>query len=174
MKKYTMLGISGFFLIFFFQNCGAPPATTDSPHSAGVISSNQQFNKYAVDDFPVLSMWDYKQLRYLDLDLSTGQMVAYEENGQTRGDSFQLPAEKLSELKTLLQSAEVCEPIVNLEERANRMCTMAYTYPYAILSDKAGEIRLGEKTDGCDVPVDLCGEKAAQLLTFTQSIVESL
>lgn len=174
MKKYTVLGVAGLFLVIFFQNCGKVPESADTSTQVGVVSPNQQYNKYAMEDFPILSLWDYKLHRYLDLDLKTGRMVSYEENGQVRGDVLQLPSERLTEVQGILQGAEICEPLVDLEARQDRMCTMIYSYPYAILSSKTDEVRLGERTDGCDVPVDLCGSKSELLREFTRSVVESL
>jgi hypothetical protein len=174
MKKYTMMGVASFFLVVFFQNCGKPPATTDSTSQVGVTTSNQQYNKYSAEGFSTLSLWDYLQNRYLDLNLKTGQMVAFEEGGQVAGQTYQLPADKLAEVQNLLKEAQVCEPVINPAELEGRVCTMAYRYPYAVLVEKGEEIRLGEKTDGCDVPVDLCGDQASQLQSWTRSVVEHL
>ena len=174
MKKYSILGMWCFVLVLFFQNCGKPPGVSESESAIGVVSSAQQYNKYSLVGFPTLSIWDYQKFRYLDLDLASGQMIAFEQNGQVRGETYQLPEAKLTEVRSLLEGAEVCEPLVNLEDREGRVCSMAYRYPYAILADKGEEIRLGEKTDGCDVPVDLCGDRATQLQSWSRSVIEAL
>lgn len=174
MKKYTGIGVASFFLVLFFQNCGKPPASSDTSPQTGITSANQQYNKYAVEGYSTLSLWDYIQNRYLDLDLKTGQIVAFEEAGQVRGDTYQLAADKLTEVQGILKNSEICEPVINPADLEGRVCTMAYRYPYAVLSDKGDEVRLGEKADGCDVPIDLCGAQAANLQTWTRSVVESL
>jgi hypothetical protein len=106
--------------------------------------------------------------------MSTGQMTAFEEAGQVQGETYQLSSEKLSELQSIMQGSEVCEPILEAAHFEGRVCTMAYRYPYAVLFEKGLEIRLGEKNDGCDVAVDLCGAKADKLKAWTKSVVESL
>lgn len=175
MKKYSVLAVTGFFMIIFFQNCGKPPATIEMEQpQAGIVSSNQQFNKYSVQEFSVLSLWDFHHNRFLDLNLESGQMIAYEQGGQVRGETFQLPSEKMVELDSILNSAEVCEPVINPQDREDRMCSMAYRYPYAILMDQGQEIRLGEKADSCDVPADICGDKAKQLQSWVAGVVNSL
>lgn len=170
-KKYSVLGALGFFLVLFFQNCGKAP-NSDGGFPAGV--SAQQYNKYTAEGFSTLSMWDYVRNRFLDLNLETGEVIAFEEAGDVRGESFQLSAEKLSEVKAILQGAEICEPVINPEDREGRLCAMAYRYPYAVFMEQGEEVRLGEKADSCDIPIDLCGEKATQLQSWTKSYVESL
>lgn len=173
MKKYTVLVVFTFFLVLLFQNCGKVPSKGDSKSTSG-ISSNQQYNKYSAEGFTTLSLWDYLHNRFLDLNLNTGEIIAFEEAGNIRGETFQLSTEQLAQVKGILQGAEICEPIINIQDLEGRICTMAYRYPYSVLMSQGEEVRLGEKTDGCDVPVDLCGEKADQLQSLTQSIVESL
>lgn len=174
MKKYTVLAATGFFMVLFFQNCGKPPSTMDMEQAqAGIVSPAQNFNKYSASEFSVLSLWDFNHSRFLDLDRQSGRIVAYEQGGQVQGETFQLPPEKLSELERILDSAEVCEPIINPEDRQDQMCSMAYRYPYAILVEQGQEIRLGEKADSCDIPSDICGEKAKELQSWVSEVVNS-
>jgi hypothetical protein len=175
-KKYALLSSLAIFMIIFFQNCGKPQQLSNqvSDSTVGVISANQQFNKYSTEGFSSISLWDFKHYRFLDLNMKTGRMVAFEEAGQVRGETYQLPAEKIAELQVIMQDSEICEPIVKSEDFEGRMCTMAYRYPYAILFEQGEEVRLGEKTDGCDVPVNLCGQKAEQLEVWTKSVVQAL
>lgn len=173
MRKYTVLGSLALFLVMFFQNCGKP-VSNSSQELAGISPSNQQYNKYAVEAPQTLSLWDYLHARFLDIDLATGQMVAYERGGQDRGETFQVPADKMTALRAIMSGAEICEPIFNEKDTEGRVCTMEYRYPYATLSGQGDEVRLGEKTNGCDVPTDLCGEKAQQLKDWSKSLIESL
>lgn len=174
MKKYSVIAVTGFFLVLFFQNCGAPPANMDAETQAGLSPSGQQYNKYSVQEFPTLSLWDFNHNRFLDLDLQSGQMVAYEQGGQVRGETFQLRPQQIEELQSILDSAEICEPIIDPQDREGRMCSMAYRYPYAILLAQGEEVRLGEKADSCDLPVDLCGDKAKILQGWVTKTVNSL
>lgn len=173
-KRYALLGSCSLFLVLFFQNCGKPPASSENGTSAGVVGSTQQYNKFSVDSFTTVSVWDFMRNRYLDVDLKTGKVTAFEEAGQVTGESFQLSAEKLASLGEILTGAEVCEPIVNPADLEGRACNMAYRYPYVALVDKSDEVRLGEKTSSCDVPIDLCGDKAASLKSWSTSLVEGL
>ena len=174
MKKYTVLGSLGLFMIIFFQNCGKPPSSGNSQELTGINPANQQYDKYAVGNPQTLSLWDFKQARFLDLDLATGKMVAFEQGGQVRGDTYQVSEAKMSELNSILANAEICEPIINEKSSEGRICTMEYRYPYATMMGQGDEVRLGEKTNGCDVPTDLCGSKADQLQAWSKALVESL
>jgi len=174
MKKYTVLVSLGLFMVMFFQNCGKPPTAGTAQELAGVTPSNQQYNKYAVGSPESLSLWDFIHARFLDLDLATGKMVAFEQGGQVRGESYQVPPEKMTELRSILSGAEICEPIISDKASEDQMCTMIYRYPYATMIGHGDEVRLGEVTNGCDLPTDLCAEKAAQLQTWSKALVESL
>lgn len=175
-KQYAVLMSLGLFILIFFQNCGKPQQILNqsSEPSAGAMPANQQFNKYSTEGFGSLSLWDFKSYRFLELDMKSGRMVAYEEAGQIRGETYQLTSEKLNQLQVIMQGAEICEPIVKPEDFEGRICTMAYRYPYAILMAKGEEVRLGEKSDGCDIPVNLCGSKAEQLEVWTKSVIDAL
>lgn len=174
MKKYSLLGLFSLLLVLTFQNCGQAPNAWDTKSASAATPSNQQYNKYAVEGYSTLSLYDMVNHRFLDLNLSTGQVVAFEEAGQIRGETYQISDDKLAEVNSILSGAEICEPVIDPSELENRMCTMEYGYPYSILSDKADEVRLGERANGCDIPVDLCGDKAKQLRASVKSIVESL
>ena len=174
MKKYSILGLFSLLLVLTFQNCGQAPNAWDTKAAGAATPSNQQYNKYAVEGFSTLSLYDMANHRFLDLNLSNGQVVAFEEAGQVRGETYQISDEKLSEVNSILAGAEICEPVVDSRDLEDRMCTMEYGYPYSILSDRVEEVRLGERASGCDIPVDLCGDKAKQLRASVKSIVESL
>jgi hypothetical protein len=174
MKKYTVLASLGLFLMMFFQNCGKPPSGANSQELTGVALPNQQYNKYEVGSPQKISLWDFNHARFLDLDLKSGQMVAYEQGGQMRGETFQVSPERMSELQGILNGAEICEPIVSAKSSEDQMCAMVYRYPYATMMGQGDEVRLGEATSGCDIPTDLCGEKAKQLQSWSKSLVDSL
>jgi hypothetical protein len=175
MKKYTVMLSLGLFLVMFFQNCGKPPSSGTSQEVTGVTpSAPQQYNKYSIGPFQTLSVWDFKKARFLDIDMATGQMVAYEEGGQVRGQTYQLTNAQLTDLKAIINGAEICEPVIDSKSSADQMCTMVYRYPYATMIGQGEEVRLGEQVNGCDVPTDLCADKAAQLQAWSKALVESL
>lgn len=161
-------------MIASFQNCGkVQQADISSSQKAAADSTVPQFNKFSIEGYGILSLWDYKRLQYLDIELRTGVIKVYEEAGQSPGPTMQLKKEELDFAKAILASAQVCEPIVQLPPEGQN-CSMIYRYPYAILVDRGDEIRLGEMTNGCDVPVDLCEQKAEQLKQWSSRIVEHL
>ena len=96
MKKYTVLAASSFVLVLLFQNCGKPPGNSENSNLTGVSASNQQYNKYSVGNFSTLSLWDFLNGRFLDLNMQTGEIAAFDEGGQVPGQVYQLPPEKLS------------------------------------------------------------------------------
>jgi hypothetical protein len=173
MRKYTVLGSLALFMIIFFQNCGKPPADSASQELAGV-TRNQQYSKYSVGNFQTLSMWDFIHARFLDLDMASGKISAFDPGGNPTGQSYQLSAEQSSKLQSILSGAEVCLPVPEDKASEDQMCTMVYRYPYATMIGQGQEVRLGEETNGCDAPVDLCGDKAKQLQAWSKSLVESL
>lgn len=174
MKKYSVLVSLAAFLVIFFQNCGKPPGIDSNNESVGVGPSNQQFNKYEVGKFSTISLWDFLKSRFLDVNIDSGVITAYEQGGQVQGANFQLPQDKLNDLKAILTGAEICEPLEEEKSSEAMMCTMVYTYPYATLISNQDQVKLGEKTNGCDTPVDLCGKKAEALQAWARAVVESL
>lgn len=156
-----------FTLVVSFQNC-APQSVP--LQSAGEIPEIQ--NKYSALPADKLVFWDYQKYRYVDVDPDSGVMSAFEEMGGSRGKVYCMSEEKLEEMQKLLLSAEVCEPKVEIDPE--RVCTMLYVGPYASLKSSGDEIRLGERTSGCDSAVDLCEEKASRFKSFVQTMLEEL
>lgn len=66
-------------------------------------------------------------------------------------DKFCLSEEDKSELNQILSGANICEK----RAESGQVCTMEYALPYAVLKFDNDEIRLGEKTSGCE-SLDLC------------------
>jgi hypothetical protein len=161
-------------MIASFQNCGkVQQSDISSTDQSAKDKAQTQYNKFSIDGYNILSIWDYKRLQYLDIDLKTGIIKVFAEAGQVPGPSMQLNSDELALVKSILNQGEVCEPVVQLPAEG-QVCSMLYRYPYAILVDKGDEIRLGEMTSGCDVPVDLCEQKSSQLRDWSSRIVEHL
>jgi hypothetical protein len=168
--KYSVLLSLAAFMIIFFQNCGKPPTVSSNGDSS---TPSQTFNKYEVNGFQTISVWDEPKQRFLDVDINSGSVQAFEQAGRVPGATYQLGDIELSQLKSILQKAEVCEPLAQ-EHQKNMACTMIYVYPYATLVSPNQQMKLGEKMSGCDIPVDLCGDKSAQLKAWSQGVVEGL
>ncbi len=168
MSKFSVIVVL-VLMVASFQNCGKVQQA-DIPSSSS--TKNTQYNKFSVEEYNVVSLWDYKRIQYLDIDLKTGQIKVFQEAGQSSGPTYQLKAEELAAAQAILASAQICEPVVRFEQ--GEACSMIYRYPYAILVDRGDEVRLGEMNSGCDIPVDLCDDKASQMKSWSSHIVEHL
>ena len=86
--------------------------------------------------------------------------------------------DELDEIISILQGAEICRPVKELQfPRPGEVCTMIYTSPYATLTKATkatDEIKLGERTNGCAIPSDLCGNAAQDLRGYLQNLKDSL
>ncbi len=174
MRK-SYLAVIGFVMLLSFQNCGKPPGNgSSSSETPATISEAPAFNKLSIQSYTTLAVWDYLRSQYLDVNLQTGEMISFAEAGQIRGLTYCVAPARMDELRKILSAAEICEPLVRTSEVPGQVCTMQYRYPYASLVEKTGEMRLGEKTSGCDIPIDLCGEKAVLLKNWTKVIVSNL
>lgn len=192
MKKYAWMGIVGV-LFITFQNCAPPPKGSESSDST-VQKTETQFNKVLANEFSVLSLWEsgcdesctitelrQSQPKYVDVVIQSenpkkiGYIETWPLDQRLVHSKYCLVPEKLDALKAILSGAEVCEPILPDNYFEGRVCTMSYTNPYALLkADQQSQMSLGEKTSGCDIPIDLCGEKAVQLKQWRNSVVGHL
>lgn len=171
MKKWGLVLLLGS-VIFGFQNCAKTnlnESTTQNPNLA-----NGQFNKTDAKDFKKVTLPDYNNNQYLDLDLRSGKVTVFENLGEIRGDQYCISEDELKEVQVLLNDSQVCDPVADVSKIEGQVCTMIYQYPYAILSDGKLEIKLGEKHSGCDVPVDLCGDSPVKLKFFIDKILKNL
>lgn len=167
MRKLVVL-IGVLSLIVSFQNCA--PQNQSSPMSGEAPATYEKYSALPADQ---VTFWDYEKYRYVDVDLASGMMSTFEKLGEERGEIYCMKSDELSQLHAILDSADVCEPVLE-QVQEGKVCTMLYSYPYASLKTSGSEIRLGERISGCDIPVDLCEEKASQFRNFVGSIVQNL
>lgn len=147
-------------LMFAFQNC----AQSMDLSAAGQISHLSSDYKISTAGFRTLVMNDFDRNRTLDVDLDSGVILSSDNNRYCLDDGDK------AQLVAILDGAEICEPA----DRAlppDVVCAMIYQFPYAELRSPAEVYKLGERRDGCDQPVDLCGGRAAQLKSFVQDIL---
>lgn len=170
MKRVIAL-TSLLLLMLSYQNCAQRNVNQSDggPTASGVIAE-----EIPAKGTEKMTIWDQGRQQVLDLDLVSGRMISYENYGDVRGASFCLNKSELSEVKTILENSSICEPAVNFEEMKNKVCTMLYKYPYVTLVKGLSEYRLGEMNNGCDIPVDLCGDKAEMLKNFITSVLKTL
>jgi len=169
MRKWTLV-VGGFLLILSFQNC----QKASVQNVASDTSKSFDYQKSSTASFQTLQMWDYDQGRTVDVDVSSGKMSVYLNYGADRGADYCLSDSERQQLQSILASAEVCQPVLPAEQYTNQECTQLYRYPYAVLVDQGTEVRLGEMTNGCDVPTDLCGANAAALQNYVQGVLQTL
>lgn len=171
MKKKWIAIFGSLSLILFFQNCSQ--SKIDQADSNSEALTPTEFNKTSAADFPVVQLWDYEHGKTMDLDISTGRIAVSLNFGADRGQDLCLSAAERIEIQALMGQAEICEPVIPSEQFLSKQCTMSYRYPYAVLVDGSVEVRLGEKTNGCDVPVDLCGVKSQELQAFVSRLLQN-
>ena len=192
MKKYAWLGVACIVFVTF-QNCAPAPQSGVQTDSSN-LKTETTFNKVLADNFSTLSLWDsgcderctlaelqQSQPKYIDIVIQSnnpkkiGFLQTWPLDIRLLQSKYCLVQERLDALLAILAGAEVCEPVLPDHYFDGRVCTMNYTNPYAILKfDQQQQMTLGEKTSGCDIPVDLCGDKAAQLKTWRSTIIGHL
>lgn len=174
MKKFSVL-LGLFILIVSFQNCAQRRVDLEQSDTSGLPSnkSTGEVIEMPITEVKKVVLWDSSGMQFLDLDLSNGRMTAFEEGGTVLGKNYCLSSNELSEVKTILLNASVCEPRLDPQLK-DQVCTMLYQYPYASIDTGKNEYRLGEMTSGCDLPTDLCGDKASMLKNFVSSVISTL
>lgn len=169
MKKWLVV-LSSFVLVVSYQNCAQNPGLQDVPEEANVA----RYEKYSTESVTSATLWDNKSQRLLDLDLTNGKIEGFEEYGNKPGQLYCLRDGELESLNNFLKSAEVCEPVLETQTDDDVMCSTVYKYPYAALLFSKDEVRLGESMSGCDVPTDLCGDKAAKFKNFVSCVIDKI
>ncbi|PWU12837.1 MAG: hypothetical protein C5B49_15555 [Bdellovibrio sp.] len=142
-------------LLAGFQNCAQSVGgmVTDSTPVSALD------NKISASQFRELIMNDLNNNRTIDLDIDSG--VAVDESNNHR---YCLPLSERDALSQILGQAEVCEPIQHASP--SQQCSAEYVFPYAQLRSSGLAVNLGEKRDGCESPIDLCGESSTALKSF--------
>lgn len=161
-------------LMISFQNCSQHNFATQSASSAASTAQVKSTGSQPATEFSQLALWDNQNQQILDVNLVSGEMVAYEDYGSVRGEKYCMTADELKEVKAILANSSVCVPDVDLKDAKEQMCAMLYQYPYASLSNSKDEVRLGERTSGCDLPADLCEDKGAMLKNFSAAVLKNL
>lgn len=173
-KRVGLLLTSGIFIAVFFQNC-APPnpqiGNSEVQNDDSVIKS-----KVDLKEVNKISLWDVEKGILLDVNPRTGDARSFENFGEVASDRYCLSQQDLAGLNAILSSSDICEPSAELSQQPKefQVCTMIYRFPYASLHMTSREVRLGEQVNGCEVPVDLCGNQGAQLAAWSQAILGTL
>lgn len=166
MKQYFVVAAM-LAVMMSFQNCGkagtAGLSGSEDPNSLTPVV------KIKADEFSSLVMTDSSSATFWDIDLTSGQIHGFDDRGIATGAHHCLGERDRLQLDELLKTAEVCQPVSQVPQGEN--CTMIYQYPYAQLKSAGREVNLGEKRNGCEIPVDICGAQAGQLKSLVASLL---
>jgi len=165
MRQY-FIAAAMLVVMMAFQNCGK---SGDTAFTTNDLSFTQPMTKIRADEFTSLVMTDASSATFLEVNLSSGQIHGFDDRGISTGAHYCLGDRDRLQLDEVLKGSEVCQPVSQAPQGEN--CMMVYQYPYAQLKSAGLEINLGEKRNGCDVPVDLCGARAAQLKSLVASLL---
>lgn len=168
MKQY-MVAAAILVVMMAFQNCGQAPGSNAFSTGSNEIPANQM-TKIKADQFTSVVMTDADKARFLEVDIASGKVNGFDDRGISTGDHFCIGERDRAQLEDLLKAAEVCEPAAAAPQGEN--CMMVYKYPYAQLKNSSHEVNLGEKHNGCEVPADLCGDRAVHLKSLVDSLVK--
>lgn len=166
MRQYLVAGAI-LIVMMAFQNCGRA-VDSNALNSTSDASSTAPVTKVSANEFSSLVLTDAEKAQFFEVDLSSGQIHGFDDRGLATGEHYCLGEKDQLQLKEVLENAEVCKPTVSAKAE---QCLMVYQYPYASLKSSSLEVALGEKHDGCEIPVDLCGERASQLKALVSSLV---
>lgn len=150
-------------LIMFFQNCAPPmkPARDAISGEASEIvpTDSADYRKLDTDTFDTLTIINDEES--IDVQLNDGRAEAFV--GSQRRGSYCFTAEDLAQVRAIIASAQVCEPVQPYMNDEGTMCSQIYGYAYAGLKRGSQRLMLGEKFNGCHVPTDLCGGSGQNL-----------
>ena len=177
-----MIGLFMTALVLSYQNCGSPQTPMGASGEStlkGIDSNSSQVEaeSWTGIEFVSESANSPRGERY-HLDLNTGEIVAFSELAAKPSEQRRLclTEDELDEIRAIIETSSVCEPVEQVRE--DQMCTMQYESPYAWLvsEDNRGEaiLALGEKSNGCDQPTDLCGDHPNLLKGFIAAVARDL
>jgi hypothetical protein len=111
---------------------------------------------------------------YYLVNIADGKIQAFDMNNIKLNYNFCLSDGDKSELINILQTGQICEPNPegDLSSQEDRVCTMNYVMPYAKLNfSNHSSFSLGERSSGCDIPTDLCGDHSTLLKGFVRNFL---
>lgn len=157
--KMATTAASAVVLMVAFQNCGRSDLLSAAANSAISGEANVDYNKIQAKQFHEIVINDGLNARSFDLDIDSGVAMSLDNKRYCLDDLDR------QQIQDILSLAEVCEPM-NKPINPDLVCSMIYKFPYAELRSSGQAYKLGESRDGCDIPVDLCGDGAAELKSY--------
>ncbi len=182
MKSFWVCFVSGFVLLFSFQNCQKSPAADEfNVLSSGLVVGASTSNKV------ILAEQKLKEIEFIvqenqtllksgqtftliaenayRINLADGHGMVQSGTGQVQ-KTFCLTQELKSELNSILQSSSVCLD-EKKEKSDDQVCLQAIKNPYAKILTDNDHFELGFATDSCGSnSVDLCADQSDLLKGF--------
>ncbi|WP_413289961.1 hypothetical protein [Bdellovibrio sp. HCB337] len=192
MKRYVFAGFA-FCLVVGFQNCSRnqlsdTSATNALSNPAEVTPAEKidvsQTEILEVPESPYLEAQLQSAIQlskptsalsshHLEIDVKTGVVHVVDQNNEVvAGVQYCLSSSDLNELRTILDTAKICEDKAAVDESSQ--CTMNYRFPYAKLHFPQAELALGEAMSGCHKGPDLCGDQKDMLQGFLAHVQSEL
>lgn len=190
--KIFMLFYASLAMIGSFQNCAQSKVGNGNELIPGTMAPVENLDSSESKNPKLISV-DLKNASSLDLQLNSlfsknnrnerPRLLINMFNGEMRQVNLEgqvvsqirlcLLQEELSELTTIINTAEVCTS--DSKVNSDAVCTLEYIYPYAKVHLSSNEIiNLGEKPGGCGNVLDLCEEHKKALNGFISYLSSNL
>ena len=190
-KPLWITFITGFFVLFSFQNCQQPPhmdeinsvstnaqiltntnavALSEQKISEVVLNSKvqQNFQKNGTS-FTMVIERRY-EFAFDNMGLKNNFIVSDENSNEIK--SFCLTTSLKNELQSILKSASVCK---KSDGPKDQLCSAVMIPSYGAIQTEAETYELGAATDSCGSnSIDLCGSEADLLKGFTKHLDSKL
>lgn len=192
MKRYVFAGFA-FCLVVGFQNCSrnqlsdggganslSNPALVTPVEKVDVsqteileVPESAYLESQLQSDITQSKPTSTFSSHHLEIDVKTGVIHVVDQNNEViSGVQYCLSSSEVNELRSILDTAKVCEDKAVVDENLN--CTMDYKFPYAKLHFPDSELSLGESMSGCHKGPDLCGEQKDMLQGFLAHVQNNL
>lgn len=189
MKIMWFTIISGFLVLFSFQNCQKSPAPDElqlysknavlQPAQPSVVNLADQklsaFQFTGRENEEIIkngTTFTIVTDKIYHVDLATGKVASESEFTQVQ-KHYCLTESLKNELSSILKSSSVCataQPVT-----ANKACTQEVQSGYAKILAEQGQYDLGAATDGCGTnSADLCGDNSNLLKGFISHLKSQL
>jgi len=192
MKRYVFAGFA-FCLVVGFQNCSRNQLSDNLGSNA--LSNPTEVTPVEKVDVSQAEMLEVPESAYLEtqlqsdiikskptstfsshrleIDVKTGVVHVIDQNNEmVTGVQYCLSSSDVNEMRSILDSAKVCEDKAVVNQDMN--CTAEYKFPYAKLHFADLELPLGESMSGCHRGPDLCGEQRDMLQGFLAHVQKNL
>jgi len=192
MKRYVFAGFA-FCLVVGFQNCSrnqlSDTGNSDALSNPAEVTPVEKVDVSQTEMLEVPEsafleaqlQAEIAQLKptstfashHLEIDAKTGVVHVVDQNSEVlAGVQYCLSSSDMSELRSILESAKICEDKAAVDNQLN--CTMDYRFPYAKLHFVDSEVALGEALSGCHKGPDLCGTEKDMLQGFLAHVQNNL